>query len=76
MNLSKDYMYGFRDGHEHGYVAGYEAARKEIAGDACVRCWECVYFNHYMLYCKKHGGPCTGENTCPQGKRRAGLWDF
>lgn len=30
MNLSKDYMDGFRDGHEHGYVVGYETARKEI----------------------------------------------
>ncbi len=46
--LSEEYKAGFNAGHIHGYVAGYDAARKEI--DAALMqmehpksCWNCPY---------------------------------
>ena len=49
---SSEYMAGFRDGHDHGYAAGYEDARKEIEEHVeqpkrgeIVRCRECKHYN-------------------------------
>ena len=67
---SSEYMAGFRDGHDQGYAAGYEDARKEIEDANCVRCGDCRYFDRLMYQCKKHGGECTTTCFCPQGKRR------
>ncbi len=48
MKISREYLEGFKDGHDHGYAAGYEAARKEIEElhtEHVESCLNCPYIN-------------------------------